>query len=89
MPGTLLTLLTALGTAGVQRFIYCSSMAIGIGNNDVTEGICEDDPIPSKRLFEPYASSKLAGERLVTAANSKHVYLPKLEACITEYCQSC
>ncbi|XP_060599798.1 3 beta-hydroxysteroid dehydrogenase/Delta 5--_4-isomerase type 1-like [Ruditapes philippinarum] len=67
--GTLLTLLAALGTAGVQRFIYCSSVSVAIGNNDVTDGIREDDPIPSKRLFEPYASSKLAGERFVMAAN--------------------
>ncbi|KAL4223895.1 hypothetical protein ACF0H5_017358 [Mactra antiquata] len=67
--GTLLTLLTALGTIGVRRFIYCSSMSVSIGNNDVTENIKESDPIPSTRIFEPYASSKLAGERIVLAAN--------------------
>lgn len=70
-PGTLLTLLTALDTTGVKRFIYCSSMAVAIGNNNVTEDISENDPIPSRRLFEPYASSKLSGEHIVLAANSK------------------
>lgn len=46
-------------------------MGVAIGNNDVTEDISENDPIPSRRLFEPYASSKLSGEHIVLAANSK------------------
>lgn len=74
LSGTFLTLLTALGTTGVRRFIYCSSMSVSIGNNDVTEGIVESDPIPSQRTFEPYASSKLAGERIVLAANGNLLY---------------
>lgn len=46
-------------------------MSVSIGNNDVTQGIVESDPIPSKRYFEPYATSKLAGERVVLSANGK------------------
>ncbi|WAR02207.1 3BHS2-like protein [Mya arenaria] len=69
--GTLVLLLTALGTVGVDRLIYCSSMSVAIGyDNEVTEGMDESHPLPSRRIFEPYASSKLAGERVVLGANS-------------------
>ena len=72
--GTLLTLLTALSTVGVHRLIYCSSMSVAIGyDSDVTDVITEDTPLPAARIFEPYASSKLAGERLVLGADSMFI----------------
>lgn len=69
--GTMVTLLAALTTPGLKRFIYCSSMSVAIGDSDVKGPLSETDPVPSSRYFEPYASSKLESERIVLAANSE------------------
>ncbi|KAH3885325.1 3 beta-hydroxysteroid dehydrogenase/Delta 5--_4-isomerase type 2-like isoform X2 [Dreissena polymorpha] len=70
--GTLKLVLTALKTNGVQRLIYCSSMSVAIGyDNAITEGIDETCSLPSRRMYEPYATSKLIGERFVQAANGE------------------
>ena len=84
VPGTLVTLLAALGTAGVRRFIHCSSTSCGIGYDTDTSGlILESDPVPQHFIFEPYASSKLTSERMVLAANSKSIQLYRVCSLLT------
>ena len=67
------TLLESCKEAGVQRFIYCSSVSVAVGYNGVTNGRESDSLPPEKFLFNGYASSKLAAERVVLNANSKLV----------------
>ena len=69
-PGTKLLLHTCQ-QLGVKRFLYCSTMDVVCGNNDIIDGTESTTSIPDSFFFGSYASTKSKAEKLVFDANSK------------------
>ena len=58
---------------GVQRFIYCSSVSVVVGDQHVINGVESKTTVPNKFLFNGYSSTKLKAETIVLKANCKYL----------------
>lgn len=63
------TLLDVCKEVGVQRFIYCSSVSVVVGDQHVINGVESKTTVPNKFLFNGYSSTKLKAETIVLKAN--------------------
>lgn len=58
--------------ANVTRMIYCSTVDVAIGNNDIINGSETTTHLPSKFLFPGYPESKYKAECAVLQANGQN-----------------
>lgn len=62
--------ITACVQQGVKRLIYCSTVEVVTGQNDIIDGTEDTTQITSDHIFTAYGPSKIEAERLVLQANS-------------------
>ena len=53
----------------MPNLIYCSSISVFVGHNEIKDGTEKTVPIPHKLMFEAYASSKFKAQEMVIRAN--------------------
>lgn len=61
--------LEACKANSVPILIYCSSISIYVGHDEVKKGTETTVPIPHKFMFEKYAKTKLKAQNMVLGAN--------------------
>ena len=64
-------LLEVCKEVGVRRFLYCSTMDVVLGNDDIINGTETSTCVPDVFFFNGYASTKQRAEEIVLAANRK------------------
>lgn len=66
------TIISACKKQGVERLIYCSSVSVVIGNENIYNGTEDNTHYSSDSfLFEEYGQTKMQAERMVLQANCK------------------
>ena len=58
-------------SSGVEQLVFCSTVDVAIGFNDIINGNEDNTPVPDTFLFPGYPKSKYDAECLVLAANGK------------------
>lgn len=62
-------ILEACRNNSVPILIYCSSISVYVGKEEVIEGTERSVRLPDKFLFKEYAASKLKAQEIVLHAN--------------------
>ena len=64
-------LLEVCKEVGVRHFLYCSTMDVVLGKDDIINGTEQSTHVPDVFFFNGYASTKQKAEEIVLAANRK------------------
>ena len=64
-------LLEVCKDVGVRHFLFCSTMDVVLGKDDIINGTEQSTHVPDVFFFNGYASTKQKAEEIVLAANRK------------------